>query len=89
MKNLARRRQPPMLQLLNFLAKFPTERIYPMNNLYEAETSLNGIIKYIYSQTNNKSPGNDGLKEYFINFLLMNLLLSFQIFMAPGESLVP
>ena len=31
-------------------------------NICEAETSLHKIIKSINSQTNNKSPGNDGLK---------------------------
>ena len=34
-------------------------------NICEAETSLNEIIKSINSQTNNKSPGNDGLKPVF------------------------
>ena len=34
-------------------------------NICEAETSLNEIIKSINSQTNNKSPGNDGLKGVF------------------------
>ena len=49
MKNSTPRRQLPKLQLLNFKAK----------------TSLDEIIKSINSQTNNKSPGNDGLKAVF------------------------
>ena len=34
-------------------------------NLCEAEPSFDEIIKSINSQTNNKSPGNDGLKAVF------------------------
>ena len=34
-------------------------------NLFKVETSLDEIIKSISSQTNNKSPSNDGLEAVF------------------------
>ena len=60
-------RKLPLLLLLNVLGKFITERKYLMNifNLREAEISLEEIIKFINCETNNKSPGNDGLIAEF------------------------
>ena len=57
MKNFAPRRQISELLVLNFLAKFPTERKYLMNNLKfcKAKISLDEIIKSINNQTNKKS----------------------------------
>ena len=50
MKICTPRRQLPELQLLNFLAKFLTERKYLMRNFnfYKAETHLGEIIKSIF-----------------------------------------
>ena len=60
-------RKLPLLLLLNALGKFITERKYLMNifNLREAKISLEEIIKFINCETNNKSPGNDGLIAEF------------------------
>ena len=56
----------PQLLLLNLFAKFLTERKHLINTLiYEAEISLDEIIKFINSETNNKPPGNDGLTAEF------------------------
>ena len=52
-----------------FLSKF-SNRTKISNehfNLFEAEISLDEIIKSINSETNNKSPGIDGLKQNVIN----------------------
>ena len=67
MKNSTPRKQLPKLQLLNFLAKVLTEKKISNEdfNLCEAETSLDEIIIFINSQTNNESPGNEALKEVF------------------------
>ena len=47
-------------------------------NLCEAEISLDEIINFINSETNNKSPGNDGLSaefyKHFSNDLTVALL---------------
>ena len=55
-------------------------------NLFEVKISLDEIIKSIYSQTNNKSPGNYGFTteyyEHFSNKLVPVLL----VFMTPGET---
>ena len=50
-----------------FLSKIPNKKKTSNEdcNLCEAETSLDEIIKSINYQTNNKSPGNDGLKAVF------------------------
>ena len=60
----------PQLLLLNLFAKFLTERKHLINTLiYEAEISLDEIIKFINSETNNKPPGNDGLTtEFYSHF---------------------
>ena len=41
-------------------------------NLCEVEISLDEIIKSINFETNNKPPGNDGLKQNFINIIQIN-----------------
>ena len=61
-KNFTPRRQIPKLLLLNFLAKFLTKKISNKQfNLCQSNVSLHGIKKSVNSQTNNKSPSNDGL----------------------------
>ena len=56
----------PQLLLLNFLPKFLTKRNYPINT-----SSLRGgnifrcFVKFINSETNNKSTGNDDLAAEF------------------------
>ena len=63
-----------------FLSKIPNRKKISNEyfNLCEAETSLDKIIKSINSQTNYKSPVNDGLKavfyKYFSNELVPVLL---------------
>ena len=48
-----------------FLSKIPNRKKISNEdfNLCEAETSLDEVIQSINSQTNNKSPGNDGLNS--------------------------
>ena len=50
-----------------FVGKIPNRKKISNEhfNLCEAEISLDEIIKYINSETNNKPPGNDGLKAEF------------------------
>ena len=50
-----------------FVCKIPNRKKISNEhfNLCEAEISLDEIIKSINSETNNKSPGNDGLKAEF------------------------
>ena len=50
-----------------FVWKIPNRKkiSYEHFNLCEAEISLDEIIKSINSETNNKPPGNDGLKAEF------------------------
>ena len=68
MKNVTPRWQLPKLLLLNFLAKFLTERKYVMNNLTFVRRK-DKIIKSINSQTNNKLSGNTGLPaKFYIHF---------------------
>ena len=55
----------PQLLLLNLFGKLIPSRKKISNehfNLCESEISLDQIIKSINSETNNKPPGNDGLK---------------------------
>ena len=55
----------PQLLLLNLFGKLIPSRKKISNehfNLCESEISLDEIIKSINSETNNKPPGNDGLK---------------------------
>ena len=60
----------PQLLLLNLFAKFLTKKKFNEHfNLCKAETSLDEIIKSINSETNNKTPGNDGLTiEFYRHF---------------------
>ena len=58
-------------------------------NLCEAKISLHEIIKSINSQANNISSKTMALQRNFINTFQMNLLLSFYMFLTPGESLGP
>ena len=61
MKNSTPRRQLPKLQLLNFLAKFLTERKYLMKTLTSAgQKHLQIKSSNLYSETN-----TDGLKAVF------------------------
>ena len=50
-----------------FVGKIPNRKKISNEhfNLCEAEISLDEIIKSINSETNNKPPGNDGLKAEF------------------------
>ena len=61
------------------------------DELYQLENkqAKDEIIKSINSETNNKPPGNDGLTAEIIDTFQMTQLLSFQMFMTPGESLTP
>ena len=54
--------KPPQLLLLNFLAKFLTERKYLMNTLIFVRQKY---FQKQSSETNNKSPGNDSLTAEF------------------------
>ena len=78
MKQFAPRRQLPKLLLLNFLAKFLTERKYLMKNLtFVRRKYLYKITTSINSQTN-ESASNDGLTaefyKHFSNELVRVLL---------------
>ena len=65
-KLITPRRQPPKLVLLNFLATLLTEtKSNEQFNLCMTKTSLGEIMKFLNSQTNNKSSGNDGLTAEF------------------------
>ena len=61
-----------------FVWKIPNRKkiSYEHFNLCEAEISLDEIIKSINSETNNKSPGNDGLTadKHFSNKLTPDFL---------------
>ena len=73
-----------------FVWKIPNRKkiSYEHFNLCEAEISLDEIIKSINSETNNKPPGNDGLTaEIYRHFSNELAIMSFQVFMTPGESL--
>ena len=54
-----------------FLSKIPNKKKISNEdfNLCEAEISLDKIIKFINSQTNNKFSGNFGLKAVFYKYL--------------------
>ena len=59
-------------------------------NHCEAQISLDEIIKFINSETNNKPPSNDGLTaEFYRHFSneLVSVLLG--VYMTPGENLTP
>ena len=71
MKNSTPRIPFPKLQLLNYLAKFLTERKYLMK-LYEAETYLDEIIKSQILKQIASLEVMMALKQYFINILQMN-----------------
>ena len=61
--------QLPQPVLLNFLAKFLTDRKYLTNTLIVVRQKyLQIFIKPINSEANNKSPGNDGLTAEFYNY---------------------
>ena len=71
LKNFTPRRKVPKLLLLNFLAKFLKERKHLMNNLtlVRQKISLDEIIKFINSQTNNISTGKAGrTAEFYKHF---------------------
>ena len=51
--------------------------------------SLDEIIKSINSETNNKSPCNDGLTAEFYKHFSNKLAAVFLMFMTPRESLAP
>ena len=56
--------------------------------LCEAERSLDEIIKSINSETNNKSPDNDGITAEFYKHFSNELAPVLFVVMTPGESLV-
>ena len=58
-------------------------------NLCEAAISLDEIIKSLNSETNNKSPGNDGLTTDFYKQFSNKPVPFILMFMTPGESLTP
>ena len=66
--------------ITEFLSKIPNRKKISNEQFYlcEAKISLDEIIKYINSQANDKSPGNDGLTAefyiYFSNELAPDLL---------------
>ena len=75
-----------------FVCKIPNRKKISNEhfNLCEAEISLGEIIKSINSETNNNPPGNDGLTtEIYWHFSNELAIMSFQVFMTPGESLAP
>ena len=59
------------------------------DNLCDAEISLDEIIKSINSETNNKPPGNDGLKAEFYKHSSNKLTPVLLDVKTPGESLTP
>ena len=70
-----------------FLSKIPNRKKISNKdfNLSGAETSLDEIIKSMNSQTNNKFPGNDGLKAVFYKRFSNELaLVLLDIYMTPG-----
>ena len=58
-------------------------------NLCEAAISLDEIINSLNSETNNKSPGNDGLTTDFYKQFSNKPVPFILMFMTPGESLTP
>ena len=60
-------KQTSTVTTTEFLSKIPNKKKISNEhfNLCEAEISLDEIIKSINSETNNKSPGNDGLTTEF------------------------
>ena len=69
MKNFTPMKQLQKLLILNFLAKFLTERNNERFKLCEAKIYLDDIIKSINSYTNSKFPGNGSLTaELYIHF---------------------
>ena len=69
MKSFTPMRQLQKLLLLNFLAKFLTERNNERFKLCETKIYLDDIIKSINPYANSKFPGNGGLTaELYIHF---------------------
>ena len=72
-----------------FLSKIPNIKKISKEkfNLYEAKISLDEIIKFINSETNNISSGNEGLTVKFYKHFSNELApMSFYSFITPGES---
>ena len=66
-KNFTPSTQIPKAASAKFLSKIPNIKKLSKEqfNLYEAKISLDEIIKFIDSQTNNTSSGNEGLTVEF------------------------
>ena len=86
MKNSTSSKLPQLLPL-NLFVKFLIERKYLMNTLIFLRLKYLQMNKQIFKQINLQVMM--ALKQNFINALQMNQLLSFQMFMTPGESLTP